>query len=223
MVNLASLSRLQKMVASLLNVNPEDMSYSAAVTTDQEKYHPDHITDAILLIDLEVCKVHQETIGDGYRSQYGDVQAVAYGESIPPHPGRVGYVEIKQAASSEFERGIKVRSIDQIRKYRSNPNTMYDATIYWGRYHVDEDDRLYFLGDSAQVFTPDDLVITTACQAPAVDEVTIARGSVSLLAKDGMDLSFLGKYAAEYQADTNRTRSLGGPAPPLDMFVKTGS
>lgn len=222
MAELASLLRLQKMVASILVANPDDMSYAAATLADQGKYSPEHITDAILYIDMEVVRIGQDTIGWGFRSQYGSEATVLNGETIPAHPGQIGYVEIAKVGN-DFQRGLRVQSIDAILKLQENPGNRYgSASINGGRYYIDEEMRLYFTGDEARVWTPDDLVITAACQAPAVYEPTIARGAVMMLAKDPLDPQLFSFYGQQYQADLARIKGLQEAVPPLDSFVKLG-
>src|SRR5207244_2184847 len=122
MALLATLSRVQKLIPAILNAGPDDMSYVAATLTDQQKYSPEHITDAILYADLEVCRTRQETIGDGYRQLYGNPSAVTNGATITAHPGQLGYIEIKKLANSPWRRGIKAQSIDEINKLQDNPD-----------------------------------------------------------------------------------------------------
>jgi hypothetical protein len=219
----ANLGRLQKLVAAALNANPDDMSYAAA-TTDQGKYAPEHITDAILYIDLEVIRVGMETPGWGYRSSYLSSVNVSHGASIGAHPGKIGSVEIKLTSGGAYQRGIRVESIDVINKLLTNPDGRYGtvAGILGGRYYIDEELRIYFTGDSARVLLPTALAITTACQAPAEYEPTIARGAVAMLAKDPLDPSLAGFYGQQYQADLARIKGLEERVPPLDLFVKMG-
>lgn len=222
-VQLASLARVQKFVASGLVANPDDMSYAAATLTDQQKYSPEHINDAIFYADLEVVRTIQGTPGDGRRVQYGTVTAVTNGASIPFHPGKIGFVEIKKLSTDNWRRGILVQSIDSINKLLENPDTRYgSASICGGRYHIDEEMRLQFKGDSCQIFVPDSLAITAALQGPADEEPAITRGAIAMLAKDPLDPNLFSYFSARWEADKMRIQSLGGPAPPLDMFTKAG-
>jgi hypothetical protein len=223
MPNLASLARVQKIIPAILNAGPDDMSYVAATLTDQQKYSPDHITDAILYADFEVVRTRQETIGDGYRSQYGAVAAVANGAYIPAHPGRIGFIEIKKTSGDSFRRGIKVQSIDEINKLLDNPDGRYgSASIFGGRYHIDEELRLYFTGNSAQIFVPSDLAITSACQAPAIDEPRIARGAIMMLMKDPLDSNLFTTFSGLFQRDLMGIKNLEAVIPPQDTFVRQG-
>lgn len=223
MAQLAQLARVQKLVASALVANPDDMSYAAATLTDQQKYSPEHINDAIFYADREIIKFIQGTVGDGRRSEYGDFAAVINGASIPYHPGKIGSVEIKKTAGSAWRRGQKVESIEVINKFLDNPDGRYgSASINGGRYHIDEEMRLWFTGSSCQIFVPSDIAITSALQGPADEEPAIARGAIVMLAKDPLDPNLFGFYAPKWQADEIRIRSLGGPAPILDMYVRSG-
>jgi hypothetical protein len=220
---LANLTRLQKLVASALNANPDDMSYAAA-TTDQGKYSPEHITDAIFYIDLEVIRVGMETPGWGYRKDYSTTILVTNGQSLPAHPGKISSVEIKLSGGADYRRGIRAESIDVINKLLANPDGRYGtaAGIFGGRYYIDEENRIYYTGSHAQVIIPNALAITSACQAPAEYEPTIARGAVAMLAKDPLDPSLSGFYGQQYQADLARIKGLEERVPPLDLFVKMG-
>lgn len=223
----ADIDRLQKMVASTLNANPDDMSYAIA-TTDQDKYSPDHIKDAILTIDLEVIRTIQETPGHGYRPLYGSYTLVSNGASIPGHSGKVGGVEIRRTSQAPLQRGIRVESIDVINKLQLNPGARYGSTaiagqeIWGGYYYIDEDMRLYFTGYTAYVFTPTVLDRTGFCQCTLAYEPTIFRGSISLLAKDPVDPTLSGAYLQAYERDLALIRAGGAAVPPLDSFVKAG-
>ncbi len=220
---LATIARVQKLIPAILNAGPDDMSYAAATLTDQQKYSPDHITDAILYADIEVCRARQETIGDGFRQNYGAVTAVASGASIGGHPGRIGFVEIKKLSTDGWRRGIKVQSIDEINKLLDNPDSRYGtASIFGGRYHIDEEMRLYFTGDSCQIFVPSDLAITAACQAPAVDEPRVARGAIMMLAKDPLDPNLFTFFSQLFARDLMGIKNLDAPIPALDSFSKMG-
>lgn len=219
----AEIVRVRKFVASALVANPDDMSYAAATLADQQKYSPEHIDDAIFYADREIIKFIQATVGDGRRSFYGAFVPVANGDDLPYHPGKIGSVEIKKTSAGAFHRGIKVESIDVINKLLENPDSRYgSATINGGRYHIDEEMRLWFTGDSCRIFIPSDLAITTSLQAPVDEEPAIVRGAITMLAKDPLDPSLFGYYAPKWQADEIRIRSLGGPAPVLDSYVKAG-
>lgn len=210
------------MVAAALVAGPDDGSYAPA-TTDQDKYNPDHVTDAILYIDLEICKTRQSTVGDGYRGQYGSAIAVANGATITPHPGKIAFVEIKKLSTSSFQRGILATSIEALNRLLENSDSRYgSASINGGRYFIDEEMRLRFTGFSCQIFVPTDLAITAACQAPAVDEMTIKRGAVWMLTKDGVDASIFAGDGQQYVADLARIRGESAAIPPLDMFIKQG-
>ena len=221
---LADLTRVQKMVASLLVANPDDGSYAVANLTEQNKYSPDHITDAALYIDMEVIRTGQDTPGWGFRSQYYNVTAIAAsGTSLAAHPGKIGFVEIEKESGDGYVRGIRVPSIDAIVKLTENPGTRYgSAGINGGRYYIDEDDRFYFTGFRARIGIPQDLVITAVLQAPAVYEPTIVRGTIMMLAKDPLDPALFNFYGQQYQADLARIRGLQESVPPLDMFQKIG-
>jgi hypothetical protein len=212
------------MVASLLVANPDDGSYAAAILLDQQKYAPDHITDAILFIDMEVIRIGQDTPGWGFRSQYCAVTAVATsGNSLPAHPGKVGFVEIQKTVTTSYVRGIRAQSIDAITRLIENPDSRYGTgVINGGRYYIDEEDRFYFTGYRARVEVPLDLPITATCQAPAAYEPTIARGAVMMLAKDPLDPSLFSFYGQQYQADLARIRGLEMGVPPLDSLMKAG-
>lgn len=223
MAELAILARVQKLVASALVANPDDMSYAAATLDDQQKYSPEHIDDAIFYADREIIKFIQGTVGDGRRIQYGAFVPVTNGDEIPYHSGKIGTVEIRKTSAGEFRRGLKVESIEVINKLLDNPDGRYgSASINGGRYHIDEEMRLWFTGDSCQIFVPSDLEITTELQGPADEEPAIARGALTMLAKDPLDPSLFGYFAPKWQADEIRIRSLGGPAPILDSYVKSG-
>jgi len=223
MPNLATLLRVQKLMAQALNAAPDDMSYAAATLADQQKYNPDHITDCILYADFDVIRTRQSTIGDGYRTQYGSVVAVANGATIPAHPGKIGFVEIKKTASDSFRRGVKTQSIDEINKLLENPDSRYgSASIFGGRYHIDEEMRLYFTGNSCQIFVPSDLAITAACQAPAIDEPRIARGAIAMAAKDPLDPNLFNYFNGLFQRDLMGIQMLEAPIPILDQLAKAG-
>lgn len=220
---LAQLARVQQFVASALVANPDDMSYVAATLDDQQKYSPEHITDAILYADREIVKFIQQTVGDGRRHQYGTYITVANGADIPYHPGKIGTVEIKRVFGDSFRRGIKVESAEAMNKLLINPDDRYGSVaINGGRYRIDEEMRLQFTGFECQIFVPSDISITTTLLAPADEEAAIARGAITMLAKDPLDANLFNYFAPKWQADEIRIRSLGGPAPILDMYVKAG-
>lgn len=223
MPNLATLVRVQKLMAQALNVAPDDMSYAVATLADQQKYNPDHITDCILYSDFDVIRTRQGTIGDGFRQQYGTVVAVTSGASLAAHPGKIGFIEIKKTSADDFRRGVKVQSIGEINKYLDNADSRYgSASIFGGRYHIDEEMRVYFTGDSARMFIPSDLAITTACQAPAIDEPRIARGALAMAAKDPLDANLFNYFNGLFQRDLMGIQMLEAPIPILDQLQKQG-
>lgn len=224
MAQLAQFARVQKLVASALVANPDDMSYAAASLDDQQKYAPEHINDAIQYADMEIVKFIKQTVGDARRLGYGSYQAVTNGANIPYHPGKIGSVEIKKTSSSSFRRGIKVESIEALNKLLENPDGRYgSAAITYGRYHIDEEIRVFFTGSACQIFIPDDIaIIPGQLWSPADEEPAIARGAIVMLAKDPLDPNLFGFYHPLWQADEIRIKSLGGPAPILDMYAKAG-
>lgn len=223
LIDIADLDRVRKFVASALVANPDDMSFAPASLADQEKYSPEHIDAAIFYADMEIIKFIQSTVGDGRRLGYGSYVSLQSGNTVPIHPGKIGAVEIRKTADDEFRRGQKVESIEALNKLLENPDGRYGSVaINGGRYHIDEEMRLWFTGSLCRIFVPDVITLTEDLQAPVEEEPAIVRGAITMLAKDPLDPSLFNYFAPKWQADEIRIRSLGGPAPILDMYTKAG-
>jgi hypothetical protein len=219
---LADLTRCEKRVGQILNAGPDDGSY-AVPTTDQAKYAPADIVDAIKQIDIEVVRTIQETVGQGYRGQYGAMAASnAYGAALPAHPGKFGSVEIQLTSGSAWEIGILAENVDIVRKLHRNPDNMYgSATENEGVYYISEDLRIYYIGLDARVFIPTEVVIGSTLLAPISYEATLIRGSIKFLLKDPVDGN-LAVYGADYARDIDLIRSGAGAVPALDTDTKMG-
>lgn len=219
---LSDLTRCQKRLAQILVANPDDGSYAVA-TTDQQKYAPQDLTDALLQADIEICRIIQETVGHGFRAQYGSmVGPIAYGATIQAHPGKLGSVEIQITAGSAWHPGILAEDLGVVRKVKLNPDGMYgSATENEGLYYISEDLKIYYIGTDARLFVPTDLVIAAALQSPAVYEPTVLRSAVRLVIKDPVDPN-LATYGTDFNRDIQLIQANAAAVPALDSNTKMG-
>lgn len=219
---LADLARCETRVGQILNAGPDDGSY-AVPTTDQQKYAPGDIVDAIKQIDIEVVRTIQEIVGQGYRGQYGTMVASnAYGASLQAHPGKLGSVEVQITAGSAWHPGILAEDVGVVRKVKLNPDGMYGgATENEGLYYITEDLKIYYIGTDARVFIPTEVTIGSTLLAPISYEATIIRGSIRFLLKDPVDPN-LATYGVDYDRDLSLIRSNAAAVPALDTNTKLG-
>lgn len=219
---LADLTRCTNKVTAILVAGPDDGSFAAADLSQSEKYSPDDITQTVKQIDLEVARTIQETVGQGYRGNYGaKVASVTYGMLLPGHPGKLGSVEI-QLLSGAWEPGILAEDLNVVRKVHLNPDGMYgSATENEGLYYIGEDLLAHYIGQDMRVFIPTELGLGSALLSPVSYEPTIVRGAVKLLLKDPVDPN-LATYGQDYDRDTGLIRSGAMAVPPLDSSTKQG-
>lgn len=216
-ITVVSITECEKRVAMILNAGPDDGTYAVA-STDQQKYAPGEITDAILEADLEVVRTIVSTLGNGYRGNYLAASAdLNYGDPIVAHPGKVGHVDIKIGAA--YVAGILAPSLEAIQKWALD-TTLYPTASCAGRYYITEDFKVFFIGDKARVQFITDIVKTAACQAPIIYTATVIRGAVSLLGKDGVDMGMIRDYYAQFQRDLEIIGQGASAVPALDLFKR---
>lgn len=219
-IALADLATVTAFISAVVGASPEDQSFVIADTT-QGKYAPAHITLAAKQADLEICRIIQEVVGQGFRGNYMTVSGeLNTGASITPHAGKTGHVEVKYADGT-WRPGILIANFEQFNKMKINPDGMYgDGSSLQGRYHITEDDVVDFIGTKLRLRLPNDLTITAALQSPKVYEPAVGRRAVTLLVKDGVDVNLFAVYSQWAIADEQSIRGNAGAIPPLDAFTR---
>lgn len=223
----ASLANLTAWCSAVLGASPEDQSFVIADTT-QGKYSPDHITLAIKYADLEIRRIIQETIGQGWRDSYmaftGTLTPTppATSVAIPGHSGKIGQVEVLYA-DGNWRPGILVTNFESIIKMQKNPDSMYGTgASLEGRYHITEDELAYFIGTGLRVKLPTELTIGSVLGSPQCYEPAVGRRAIQFATKDGIDPVLFGEYSQWAVMDEQAIRGNAGFVPSLDAFTRAG-
>lgn len=208
---------VEKSLAAVLEAGP-DTNIDGGISTDQGVYTPEEAYRAILTADAMVCNWLIDTIKNGSRGSFlGNSASIANGGRIPPHPGKMGVVEI-QLADSTWVAAIEAPSISALRMWQSNP-TLFPSADCQGRCIVAEEDTLYYIGSDARLRLAPQFVIDRtsnggkgACQSPSQHTGAVFRGALSLMPR--LFTAGLVQDARDgFKNDEIAVRSGGVPAP----------
>lgn len=225
---LADLTEVVTHVAARLEAGPDGNVFAPASATDQNKYHPDEITGAAKLIDLEIRQSIVETVGHPDRGIYltdsGDLGGGVNVVTLTQHAGSIGAVKIKRTTSGLYLPGILQRDVDSILKLIRNVDGIYGTIAEnEGRYYVSEENEIYYVGAALQIKLAADIATGAALGAPAKYTAAIIRGTIAFLRKPNeIADSFFSDYEMAYQRDIVLIRAGAAALPPLEGYKRSG-
>jgi hypothetical protein len=230
------LDNVKKQVIGLLNLSPRDTdgvpTYTASVTGGDTIYAQGEIDrsaeDAVIEIMRTIC----ETAGHPHRALFTQPEPLIHGDVLPDHYGPIGVPKIRPWTGAPYTINGKVKSIEEISAYRTNPGNIYSATAHnaqvgatgrhsklAGYYAIDEAAQvIYFTGFSAESdiawFQTNDYL-----QLPDDYYSTATSLAIMRLRKDG-DVSDIFSTHAQLAVNAiNQIKSRGSDQPSVSKTV----
>lgn len=163
-------------IAAALEAGPDDNTYGVA-STDQGAFTPEEIRDRILEADMDVRLWIADSLKNGHRNALltnsGDIPN---GGAVPAHSGKLGTIYIK-FDDGTYHIGEEAPSPSALHEWQRDTTT-FPVTDVQGRYVIDQEEVIEFVGSAGRVRYIPPLTIdrtTPACQAPEEYTGAVAR------------------------------------------------